>query len=192
MGELLGDRVFLGYALCLGLSFGALNAYLAGSSFLLEDVHGLSTAAFGVIFAVNAGGMIAIAQVSAHFVRRTGPAPLLLSGLATGAVAGTAFLVATVAGAGLALLLPCLFVLIASRGMANPNAQALALSDHPRSAGTASGLLGVCQYGLGGLAAPLAGLGGAEATLPMAIVISACALGSAVVLLMTIRVRRRR
>jgi DHA1 family bicyclomycin/chloramphenicol resistance-like MFS transporter len=192
MVELLADRVFLGYALCLGLSFGALNAYLAGSSFLLEDVHGLSTAAFGVIFAVNAGGMIAIAQVSAHFVRRTGPAPLLLTGLATGGVAGAAFLVATVAGAGLVLLLPCLFVLIASRGMANPNAQALALSDHPRSAGTASGLLGVCQYGLGGLAAPLAGLGGAEATLPMAIVIAACALGSAAVLLMTIRVRGRR
>jgi DHA1 family bicyclomycin/chloramphenicol resistance-like MFS transporter len=190
--ELLRDRVFLGYALCLGLSFGALNAYLAGSAFLLEDVHGLSTATFGVIVALNAGGMIAIAQVSAHLVRRTGPAPLLLAGLTTGAVAATAFLAVTIVGVGLGILLPCLFVVIASRGMVNPNAQALALSDHPHSAGTASGLLGVCQFGLGALAAPLAGVGGAQATVPMAVVLAACAIGSAVVLLMTMRARARR
>jgi len=192
MGELLRDRVFVGYALCVGLSFGALNAYLAGSAFLLEGVHGLSTTVFGVILAVNAGGMIAVAQVSAHLVRRTGPAPLLLTALAAGAAGAAAFLAATILGAGLAVLLPCLFVVMASRGMVNPNAQALALSDHPRSAGTASGLLGVSQFGLGGLAAPLAGLGGAEATLPMAMVLAGCALGSAAVLLLTLRARSRR
>ena len=192
MGELLRDRVFVGYALCVGLSFGALNAYLAGSAFLLEDVHGLSTTLFGVIVAINAGGMIAIAQISAHLVRRTGPAPLLLAALAAGAVAAIAFLTATIAGAGLAVLLPCLFFIMASRGMVNPNAQALALTDHPRSAGTAAGLLGVSQFGLGGLAAPLAGLGGAEATVPMAVVLATCALGSAAVLLLTFRARSRR
>jgi DHA1 family bicyclomycin/chloramphenicol resistance-like MFS transporter len=189
--ELLNDRVFLGYALCLGLSFATLNAYLAGSSFLLEDVHGLSTAVYGLIFAVNAGGMIATAQISAHLVRRTGPAPLLAAGLSTGAIAGAAFLVSTLAGAGLAVLLPCLFVLIASRGLANPNAQALALSDHAASAGTASGLLGVLQFGLGGLAAPLAGLGGTHATIPMAVVLAGGAISSAAVLALTIRARSR-
>lgn len=188
---LLGDRVFLSYALCLGLSFATLNAYLAGSAFLLEEVHGLSTAAFGCVFAANAAGMIAAAQVSAHLVRRTGPGPLLTAGLSTGAVAAAAFLLATLAGAGLAVLLPCLFVLIASRGLANPNAQALAISDYAASAGTASGLLGVLQFGLGGLAAPLAGLGGPQATVPMAIVLAAGAIGSAAVLLLTVRTRGR-
>ncbi len=190
-GVLLADRIFLGYALCLGLSFATLNAYLAGSSFLLEEVHGLSTVTFGCIFAVNAAGMIATAQVSAHLVRRTGPGPLLLCGLSIGAVAGAAFLVATLAGAGLGLLLPCLFVLIASRGLANPNAQALALTDHAESAGTASGLLGVLQFGLGGLAAPLAGLGGSHATLPMAVVLAGGAISSAAVLGLTVRARAR-
>ncbi len=191
VATLLGDRIFLGFALCLGLSFATLNAYLAGSSFLLEDVHGLSSVAYGLIFAVNAAGMIAVAQVSAHLVRRAGPARLLVTGLTTGAVAGIAFLLATLAGAGLAVLLPCLFVVIASRGMASPNAQALALSDHARSAGTASGLLGVWQFGIGGLAAPLAGLGGAHATLPMALVLAGGAVGSAAVLGVTLRARPR-
>jgi DHA1 family bicyclomycin/chloramphenicol resistance-like MFS transporter len=46
-------------------------------------------------------------------------------------------------------------------------------------AGTAAALLGVSQYALGAVAAPLVGLGGSDTALPMATVIAVCAVGAA-------------
>jgi len=191
MGTLLRDRVFVAYALCLGLSFATLTTYLAGASFLLEEIHGLSPFEFGLVFGINAAGMVLAAQLSAKLVTTAGPRRMLGVGLGIGAVDGTAFLVATLAGAGLAVLLACLGVLVASRGMVNPNAQALAMSEYPHAAGTASGLMGVCQYGIGSLVAPLAGIGGAHATLPMAILLAATGVAAAAVLALAVRGSRR-
>jgi MFS transporter, DHA1 family, multidrug resistance protein len=53
-----------------------------------------------------------------------------------------------------------------------PNSAALALADHPRTAGSASALLGLTQFATGALAAPLAGVGGSHTALPMAIVMA--------------------
>ena len=100
-------------------------------------------------------------------------------GLSIGAVMATGFLVATLADASLTVLLPCLFVLIASRGLVGPNAQALALADHPELAGTAAGLVGVSQFGAGALVAPLVGLGGTQATVPMAAILAGTAVAAA-------------
>jgi DHA1 family bicyclomycin/chloramphenicol resistance-like MFS transporter len=58
-------------------------------------------------------------------------------------------------------------------GFVMPNATTLALSGHPRTAGSASALLGVMQYAVGAAAAPLVGLGDRSA-LQMAIVIAVC------------------
>ena len=73
---------------------------------------------------------------------------------------------------GLAGLLPSLFVMVSSVGLVLPNATALALADHPRTAGSASALLGLTQFATGALAAPLAGVGGSHTALPMAIVMA--------------------
>ena len=40
--ELLSDRRFAGYVLSCGLVFAAMFAYIAGSPFVLQDIHGLS------------------------------------------------------------------------------------------------------------------------------------------------------
>jgi DHA1 family bicyclomycin/chloramphenicol resistance-like MFS transporter len=190
MGILLHDRAFVTHTLLFGLSFTTVATYLAGASFLLQDVHGLSPAAFGAVAAVNGAGLIAGSQISARFVRSFGPRRLMGIGLSIGAVMATGFFVATLAGAGLAILLPFLWVLIASRGLVGPNAQALALADHPEVAGTAAGLVGVSQFGAGALVAPLVGLGGTQATVPMAAILAGTAVAAA--LLATATSDRRR
>jgi DHA1 family bicyclomycin/chloramphenicol resistance-like MFS transporter len=179
MGMLLRDRPFALHAALFGLSFTTVATYLAGASFLLQDVHHLSPATFGLIAAINGGGLVIGSQVSARFVTAYGPARLMAYGLAIGAVVSLAFLVATVAGAGLAILLPCLFILLASRGLVGPNAQALALAEYPHVAGSAAGLVGVAQFGAGALVAPLVGLGGTHATLPMAAILAGTAVAAA-------------
>jgi DHA1 family bicyclomycin/chloramphenicol resistance-like MFS transporter len=190
-GELLRDRSFLAFALCVGLSFGTLTAYLGGSSFVLEDIHGLSPQLFGVITAINAAGMVAAAQLSGRIVRRVGPDRLLDVGLGVGALVGVLLVVVVLGGGGLVFLLPCLFLTIATRGFITPNAQALALAEHPGSAGTAAGILGVLQFGLGGAAAPLAGVAGPDTALPMALTIAGTSIAAVGVLALRGRSRRR-
>jgi DHA1 family bicyclomycin/chloramphenicol resistance-like MFS transporter len=59
-----------------------------------------------------------------------------------------------------------------------PNAAALALTDYPHAAGSASALLGVFQFAFGGVTAPLVGAGGRGTAVPMALVIALFGLGA--------------
>lgn len=78
----------------------------------------------------------------------------------------------------LATVIPPLFLIVTSLGLIAPNATALALSDFPDSAGRASALLGVLQFGTGALIAPLVGIGGSHDALPMALLVTALAAGA--------------
>jgi DHA1 family bicyclomycin/chloramphenicol resistance-like MFS transporter len=172
-GGLLTDRVFLGYALASGFAFAALFSYISGSPFVLQQLFGLSPQQFSAAFAVNAVGIVVCGQVNGRLVGRIRPGRLLTGGLVAIAAGGVTLLVVTVCGLGLAAMLPPLFVVVSSIGFVMPNCTALALTDYPRSAGSASALLGLAQFAVGAAAAPLVGLGGASA-LPMAIVMSSC------------------
>ena len=63
-------------------------------------------------------------------------------------------------------------------GLAFPSGTALALQGSPSTAGSASGLLGLAQFALGALSAPLVGAAGRDTALPMAIVIATCELAA--------------
>ena len=186
-GGLVHDRVFLGYTLAMGLSFGAMAAYIAGSPFVLQDIHGVSPQLFSALFALNAAGIVAASQISRGLVERHGPRRLLIAGVSAGALGGLGALASVVLGGGLAGLLPSLFVLVASIGLVLPNATALALADHPRTAGSASALLGLSQFAIGAMAAPLAGVGGSHTALPMGIVVAALPVAALACLLLLAR-----
>ena len=188
-GGLVGDRAFMGYTLSAGLLFGAMATYISGSPFVLQDVHGVSPQLFSVIFAANAGGIMLASQTSRALVGRYGPRAILTLGVSIGAAGGLGVLVSVVADLGLAGLLPSLFVVVSSVGMVLPNAAALALADRPRTAGSASGLLGLTQFAIGALAAPLAGVAGSGTALPMAVVIAT--LSAAAVACLFVLVGRR-
>jgi len=175
-GGLVGDREFMGYALGMGLAFGAMAAYIAGSPFVLQDIYGASPQLFSVVFALNAGGIIAASQVGRALVDRVGPRALLNAGASMNALGSLGVLTSVVADVGLVMLLPSFFVVVASIGLVFPNATALALADHPRTAGSASALLGLSQFATGAVAAPLAGVGGSHTALPMAVVMATLSL----------------
>jgi DHA1 family bicyclomycin/chloramphenicol resistance-like MFS transporter len=75
--------------------------------------------------------------------------------------------------------LASLFVMVCSFGFIVPNATALALAKvDTQVAGSASALLGVLQFSIGAVFAPLVGLGGATTALPMAAFIAAFGLAT--------------
>ncbi|GAB7042597.1 MULTISPECIES: multidrug effflux MFS transporter [Catenuloplanes] len=167
------DRIFIGYAVTGGLAMAGLFAYLSGSSFVLQDVFGLSTAAYGVLFGVNAIGLVAASQLNGRLLDRFSPRRLLVSSLAAGAVAGLALLTAAAFTSMLGVTV-LLFCFMATVGMVNPNSAALALDRHRNRAGTSAALLGTVQTLIGAAAAPLVGLGGDRSAVPMTLVIAIC------------------
>jgi MFS transporter, DHA1 family, multidrug resistance protein len=173
-GRLARDRVFVGYALCGGLVFAAMFAYISGSPFILQEIYRVSPQAFALAFGTNALGIVLVGQLNALLLRRFSPRTLLSASLTVHLVGAVGVLAAVASGSHhLYLLLPPLFLAVASIGAVLPNTTALALSGHPDAAGSASAVLGVGQFLFGALAAPLVGLGGAGTALPMAVLILA-------------------
>lgn len=185
-GRLARDRQFAGYTLAAGLTFAAMATYISGSPFVLQDIHGVSPQLFSVLFAFNAVGIMIASQTSRALVGRFGPRAVMRTAVSVGAVGGVGVLVSVLADLGLGGLLPSFFVMVSSVGAVLPNAAALALADHPRTAGSASALFGLAQFAIGALAAPLAGVGGSHTALPMAIVMAVLPLaGLACLVLLT-------
>ncbi|MEV6810583.1 multidrug effflux MFS transporter [Micromonospora sp. NPDC051296] len=187
---LLADRVYLGYALTQGLAFAGLFAYLSGSSFVLQDVFGLSAGTFSLVFGVNALAFVAVGQLNARLLDRHDPRPLLLSALGIGLLAALGVLAGAMLGA-LPLVIVALFAFVGSLGMVMPNGTALALDRHAARAGTAAALLGGIQAVVAAGAAPLVGLGGEGSAVPMAVVVSGAAAASLLVVLTLARTRSR-
>lgn len=171
-GSLLRDRRYLPYAVSFSLSFAAMFGYIAGSSYVLENVFGISPQLFSLVFAINSGGLIALSLAGSRAVGRRGSAWLLRRGLVGTAVASIGALAVTLIGGGLWPLLVCFFVLLCANGLVLPNGTALAMASQTGSLGAASALLGLGQFGSGALVAPLVGVAGSHDALPMAIVIA--------------------
>jgi len=155
------DRGFIGYVLVLALGGSALFTYIGLSSFVLQGGYGLDAQAYSLIFAANSVGIVLTSNVNRLVVRRFGPRRMLTSGIATGLTGGVVALVAALTGAGLPLLLPGLFLVVAAVGLAMPNATALGMERHGDRAGSASALLGTLQFLSGAVIPPLLSSGGA-------------------------------
>lgn len=168
------DRTLVGYGMSGGLALGAAFAYVAGSPFVLQNIYGVSPQVFSLIFGTNAIGIIVASQVSGRLIGKVPLRRLLSIGLTTSFVGGALLLTSIIFGFGLVTVLPAFFLIVGSLGLIGPNAAALALADHPHTAGAASALLGVLQYVFGGIIAPFVGIAGTNNALPMAILVAIC------------------
>ncbi|MEU5692543.1 multidrug effflux MFS transporter [Actinosynnema sp. NPDC020468] len=170
---LLADRVFLGYALASAFALGSLFGYVAGASFVLQGVFGLTPQQFSLVFGANSAAIFLSGAVNTWLTGRIMPRGLLRIGLVAAVAGGLGLLAVGLAGGGLPYFLPPLFVVTASVGLLLPNAATLAMSRHPEAAGSASSVLGVTQFVTGGLLAPLVGAAGSASVLPMTAVMAA-------------------
>ncbi|MFD0592910.1 multidrug effflux MFS transporter [Catellatospora coxensis] len=164
---LAADRRFWGYTAAQGLTFAGMFAYLSSGSFVLQEVYGVSAQAYGLIFGLNALGLVAVGQLNARLVGRRTPRTLLFAALAGALAAG----ILMIGGAGLhslTIVVAMLFVYIASLGMVAPNSTALALDGHAQMAGTAAALMGAVQSVIGAIAGPIVAALGASSGMPMA------------------------
>lgn len=161
------DRVFVGAVLVRGLTHAALFAYLAGATYLLQDSYGLSPQEYSLAFAANSVGFMAFGHLGGILASGWSERGALALGLAIGGVGASCLVVTGALDAPLAAVLASLWVHAAGIACASPATASLALAEHPDAAGTASSLLGLSQFGLGAVAAPLVGLAGSDVGVPL-------------------------
>jgi DHA1 family bicyclomycin/chloramphenicol resistance-like MFS transporter len=168
-----GNRVYLGYALTFIFGFGALFAYISASPFVVQNVLGLSPGQFSIVFAINASGMVIAAIANTRLLGTFRARQLLGFGVTVLLVGGAVLLIAatTIDAPSWWMLLVPLFVSVASLGFVMGNATALAQGEVTEASGTGSALLGAGQFGLAALVSPLVGVAGPATAVPMAVAI---------------------
>ena len=155
---LVRNRGFLGYTLALSFTTASFFVFIAGAPFVVVEVMKQEPHVYGLFFMVNAAGYMAGNFLSGRFGERLGSERLIRIGTAVS-------LAAVIAEAGLMLFVPwspaTLFLPLSfnavGNGMTIPGGTALALSVRPDLAGTAAGLVGAAQLGLGALGSVVVG-----------------------------------
>ena len=178
---LLGDRLFVAVVLAAGFAGASMFAYIAGATFVLQRLFGLSAQQFSFAFGSNALGIMILGQVGAWLAHRWSPHRVLALGLLMNLLGAVGLAVTVLVGLGLPYLLGSLFVMVSALGLVFPTSTALALADHPERAGAASSLLGLGQYLMGAIVAPLVGLGGEDTAVPLGIVAVSCSAAASVI-----------
>lgn len=186
--RLLSDRRFLAHIGIGGLGFVLIFGYVSGSPFAYQEVHGISPQLFGVLFGMNAVGMVIASQINARLVLTLEPVRILRTAVPVTAGAAVVLLVTTATGAfGLAGLMVPLFVVMTSIGFILSNNGAMALNRHPESSGTAAALLGSGQFAVGAFAGPLIGAVDTGTALPMSLAMLIGAVGMATLAILLAR-----
>ncbi|GAA3115928.1 multidrug effflux MFS transporter [Streptosporangium carneum] len=168
MAGLVGRRALVGYILASSFAGAGLFTYIAGSTFVFQEVYGVSPTQYSFVFAVNALGLLASSVLFGRLSARFRVNTLLVGGLAVATVATLVLLVLVVTtGGGFVVTWVCLLLTVTGLGIILPATMTIAQSLGHDAPGAASGLLGGVQFVLGAAASPLAGLFGTASPTPM-------------------------
>ncbi|MFD0590057.1 multidrug effflux MFS transporter [Paenibacillus sp. GCM10027627] len=170
--KLLGNSVFMGYAITQGLVMAAMFAYISGSSFVLQEIYGVSPRGYSLIFGLNGVGIIVASQIAGRLAGKVQARAMLGTGLSIASLGAVLLMVAVGMDVGLPMVIAGFFFVVSSVGIISTTTTSLALQDQGSQAGSASALLGMLSFIFGGAAAPLVGLGGEGTAWPTAIVIA--------------------
>ena len=153
--ELIRDPNFVGYVLSSAIATSTFFSFLGGGPHLVIGIMGRSSAEYGAWFALTAFGYMVGNLIAARVSPRFGVDNMIRAGIGlqiAGAIVSIVLAHAFPLG-GPETVFPAQFLLSCGNGIFLPNAVAGAISVRPQAAGTASGIVGFVQMGLGAAAA---------------------------------------
>ena len=166
---LLRDRYFFGHCLVQCFVFASFFSYIAGSSFVFQNIYGISAQGYSLIFGGIGTGLFLVGGLPARLAGHVKDVTMLKASLLVPLVGSSLLLAAFLTGfAPLALVIVLLFITIVPLSVMGTASFSLALSRQGRNAGTASALIGFFSMALGGVMMPLVGIAGDATAIPMA------------------------
>jgi DHA1 family bicyclomycin/chloramphenicol resistance-like MFS transporter len=150
---ILEEPRFFTYAMAGALAFSGLFVFLASSPMIFMEIFNMSARHYGQTFSLLAMGFIGASQLNILLLRWFSNEQILKAGLTSLVVMGVALCIGAWNGwLSLASTIAILFLFLASAGVSNPNASALALAPFSKNAGSAAALLGCLQMAIGAFA----------------------------------------
>jgi DHA1 family bicyclomycin/chloramphenicol resistance-like MFS transporter len=182
---LLGNRDFIGYVLVAAFNSTMFFAFIGGAPHVVVTIMHRSSAEYGIWFAIISLAYMAGNFAAGRWSARYGVDVMIRFGVIitmVGAAVGMTWILLQPDGGPIVIATPQFIIAFAS-GFLLPNAIAGAVSVRPQAAGTAAGIAGFMQMGLGAVVAQLVGhlLAGAATALPLeliVLVLCACSLAS--------------
>jgi DHA1 family bicyclomycin/chloramphenicol resistance-like MFS transporter len=166
--------------LALGCGGAAVFAYIAGTTFVFQDIYHLSPALSSLVYGVNALGNMSGSLAYGRLARHRSPeALLIISGILATAGAAALLVLQATTGSSMPLTWLCLLVSISAFGLFFPAVITIAQIRGRAAPGATSALLGGGQFLLGAAASPVVGLFDTRSPAPMAaVMIISLALGT--------------
>jgi DHA1 family bicyclomycin/chloramphenicol resistance-like MFS transporter len=159
-GRLLKSRRFFGYAVGGGLATTSLYAFIGAAPFIFVGQLHRPPREVGFYLALNIVGVWFGSLTASRLVGRVPITRLMVVGNLLSCAGAAVFLTAVVTGIlSVPLAVLPMLVLTYGAGIASPAALAEALGVNPRAAGSASGLYGFAQMGVGAVCAFLGSIG---------------------------------
>lgn len=147
--QVITHKVFISFCLIGSLASAGTYAYLAGSSFVMQQYFGLSKSEYGLAFAFISSAMVIATQLNRYFLKKFSSERISASANIWQAAVGLLMIIALLTDTlsfPVALLL--IFLFLFGHGFIFPNTSAVALSSFQELAGSASALLGCIQMGM--------------------------------------------
>ncbi|WP_162145982.1 multidrug effflux MFS transporter [Glycomyces tenuis] len=190
---LVRDASFIAPTLIVIMNFSMLFTYVSTFSFISQNELGASAGFYSLLFAAGTLALLAGNQTNMLMIDRSDSNHRMVIGMGI-SLTGVAWLAGVqLAGAeNLWTVTAGIIVMMFGCGVVFPNAGAAAMSSQPpQVAGTASAFMGALQMGAGGALPALATIGGVTLA-NMTLGISVYAVATALAVVWTIRVYRRK
>lgn len=148
--QLLQNRNFMRYTLCVTFYYVAVYAFIVGSPSVYISGFGIDPQHYGWLFAVNIVGVVGMSFINKRLVQRFPLEGMLKIAAAIASVMAMLMCLAlTIFPGSLLTMAACIFVFFSMNGIIAASATAAALDAVPGTAGSASALIGALQYGSG-------------------------------------------
>jgi DHA1 family bicyclomycin/chloramphenicol resistance-like MFS transporter len=186
--SVLTNRHYLGYTASSALITAAMFAYVSASPFVLQDIVGLSPAAYSYTFGACSLAVAAGSAVARCTVNSVAPRRVLVGGvIALMTITALMLLTVTMGEVSPVPTIALMGCFMSAIGFVYGHANMLATTEVHQAAGTGSAFLGFLQYTAGAIASPLVGVAGHSSAVPMAVVMFATTAAAAATLLILTR-----
>ncbi|MGF6477646.1 DHA1 family bicyclomycin/chloramphenicol resistance-like MFS transporter [Pantoea dispersa] len=167
----LKDKTFLSFSLLQGFMMAGMFAYIGASSYVFQDIYHMSPMAFSLTFAVNGVGLILSSLIISRISRTAGEVKILglslMLALVFSVLLFTSFWITLPLWSAIILL----FLAVSINSGICTLASSIALQQQSRNSGSASAWLGMMMFSMGGISAPLTGIGGTSGVSMSAVIL---------------------